>query len=143
MVTRVVGNFLIEGDVDDGAGNVIKSARSSVPARHRVRVTNLSTLAYDTEVSQKLPDPTPPRPFSYSGAVADAWSWSWPCLSGPTFVEAAQPLDLHGPAAANHRLWTHQIRYRLANGGHAMNVGGLYIVNSAPPLPVEVMFTVT
>jgi hypothetical protein len=140
MTTATVANFLIEGLVENLAGKALHSEQRHNPARHRVRITNLSTLPYDVELDQALPDPN--RPFSYVGATPAAWNVVWGSVTSPPPVEDAHDLSLHGPAATNARLWTQTFRYRLATGA-AVGIGGLYQTVSGHPLPVDVRLTVT
>ena len=142
MASRTVGNLLIEAQVVDHSGKVLTQAASHAATRHRVRLTNLSTLPYDVDLTQALPDPLPPRPLSFTGVAATATGWTaaWPSVSGP-FVEDWVDLDLHGPAAPNARIFVQSIRYRLATGPTAP--GGLYTTVVGAPMPVDLRFTVT
>lgn len=142
MASRTVGNLLIEAQVVDHGGKVLTKAARLTATRHRVRLTNLSTLPYDVDLTQALPDPRPPRPLSFAGTAASATGWvtAWPSVSG-RFVEDWVDLDLHGPAAPNARIFVQSIRYRLATGPAAP--GGLYTIVNGAPMPVDLRFTVT
>jgi hypothetical protein len=142
MASRTVWNLLIEAEVEDLHRKVLPRAPCHTATRHRVRVTNLSTLPCDVDLTQALPDPRPPRPLSFTGSAASAtgWTTAWRSLSG-AHVEDWVDLDLHGPAASNARIFIQSVRYRLATGPSAP--GGLYTTVSGSPMPVDLRFTVT
>jgi hypothetical protein len=137
VTKKSVGNFTIEGDVVVGS-NPKKRVQQRSGAEHRVRVTIRSTLAYDVIVESKLPDLKPPRALSYAQPAIDRWQAKWQCVSGSAPFDQRCPLDVHGPAAAGQRLWSHELRYRLANSTIGLSAGGLWVSKTAQPLPVDV-----
>lgn len=140
MVTAIVYNFRVEADVLDGATNVVTAANQGASAVHRVRVTNLTTIPYDLELDQVLPDPLNQRPFSYSHqASAGAWTTTITALMGPKYLPRTESLDLHGPPMAHGRIQTLKVRYRTATNAP----GGALFTAASTGVPINLTFTVT
>jgi hypothetical protein len=136
---KTVGNFILESIVESGGSRISSIARHG-HAVHRVRITNLSTLPYDVQLEQELPDSLPPRPFSYANGTVDRWTASWICVTSVAPLDDTRDLDVHGPAASSKRLLVRTLHSRLATVGGAGS--GFYVPNSSHPLPIDVRLTV-